>query len=231
MSHSVQLYFTRSAVSFDSLYSPAKTGRVMRFLNRRFRRDIFERFVLTVDHVRNCEARTVFDVGCGSGRYVSAFTEVGVRRYVGIDFSPAMIELARAANSGRGFGDAAAPEFVCGDVLNYRTNETFDVVVAMGVFDYVADPAALLAKLASLSRHSVVASFPSINWYRTPIRKTRYFFKRCPVYFFDRRRIEALAESASFADYRIRKIEGAGQDYFVEFFTTQREGPREDQIS
>jgi len=214
-SDEVQQYFTRSALSFDALYAEGRMHPLVRFLNRQFRRDIYERFLLTMDHVRQYRLETAFDVGCGSGRYAVALAGMGLTRVLGIDFSPSMIEAARS--HARGAPEAVC-EFVCADFMQFDPRESFDVVIAMGVFDYVADPVPMLSKMRSLARHSVVASFPSISLYRTPIRKLRYRLKRCPVYFYDRPGIDRLAAEATFSRHEVIKIVGAGMDYFVSLF-------------
>ncbi|MGH8005372.1 MAG: class I SAM-dependent methyltransferase [Limisphaerales bacterium] len=217
-SEKVRGYFTRSAADFDSLYSEENVAPFMRFLNRRFRRDIYERYLLSLDHVRQYRLGSILDVGCGSGRYVLGLAELtNVKRIVGIDFSHSMIELAlenarSAQNSGKSL------DFFCRDFEGFETEETFDGIVAMGIFDYIGNPVPVLEKMRTLARHSVVASFPSISFYRTPFRKVRYFFKRCPVYFYTCREILFLSKAAGFAKVEVHKIKGSGMDYFAAFF-------------
>jgi len=128
-----------------------------------------------------------------------------------------MIDLARRRVAGLDTASTRC-ELVTGDFLEHRTSEVFDLVIAQGVFDYVSDPLPFLQRMKERARHSVVASFPSISIYRTPIRKLRYRIKNCPVYFYDRAAIDRLAGSAGFSRHEIHKIKGAGQDYFVAFF-------------
>ncbi len=214
----VKDYFARTAVDFDSLYSERNVGFFMRFLNHRFRRDIRERYLLSLEHVRRYQLGSILDVGCGSGRYEFGLAQLpDTRRMVGIDFSPQMIALA-AANTRPVQNSSKSLEFFCGDFQNFETGETFDGVLAMGFFDYVSDPAPVLEKMRKYARHSVTASFPSLSLYRTPIRKVRYFFKRCPVYFYTPERIFSLSKAAGFARVETRKIRGAGMDYFAIFF-------------
>lgn len=225
----VEQYFTRTAANFDSLYSENELNPLMRFVNRKFRHDIYERFILSLEHLRRYELCTVLDVGCGSGRYACALGQVGVKRVVGVDLSPKMIELAienvKNANliqiiqkpDANRTGDKTF-EFICCDFMEFQTSETFDVVLAMGFFDYIKDPLPVLQKMKALAKHSVIASFPSISLYRTPIRKIRYYFKRCPVYFYDRDKIISFSLKAGFSNNSIVKIKGSGMDYFVAFF-------------
>jgi SAM-dependent methyltransferase len=212
----VRRYFTRSAASFDSLYSLDTMSPLMRLVNRTFRRDMYERFLLSMAHVRTHGLKTALDVGCGSGRYVAALAELGMERIVGVDSSTTMVALAQD-NIRRSGAPGAVVELVCADFMAYATSAQFDVVLAMGFFDYVRDPIPVLRRMGALALHSVVASFPSISVYRTPIRKVRYVFKRCPVYFYTRRKIRALGVESGFPRTTIVKIRGSGQDYFVTF--------------
>jgi 2-polyprenyl-3-methyl-5-hydroxy-6-metoxy-1,4-benzoquinol methylase len=212
----VRRYFTGAAVSFDSLY--VEDGNSLsRFINRRFRRDIYERFALSLGHVRKFNLNSILDVGCGSGRYAAALAQLGVKRIVGLDVSEGMIALAERKASGER-RPGRALEFVRGSFMEFEDKEHFELVLAMGFFDYVEDALPVLARMESLATHSVIASFPSISWYRTPIRKTRYLVKRCPVYFYQRAQIEELGRAAGFAQADVNKIEGDGQDYFVTFY-------------
>ena len=207
-------YFTRTAGGFDSLYAEDRTNGVMRAINRVFRRDMYVRFLMTLEHVRAVSAQSVFDVRCGSGRNLQAFVEMGVPRIVGVDTSPTM--LALAAENLRGDDEnSRRVELVPADFMGHDLDASFEVVVGMGFFDYFADPLPLLQEIRGAAAHSVIASFPSVSIYRTPIRKVRYVFKRCPVYFYTGARIRALASNVEASHVDVHKIRGSGQDYFV----------------
>jgi SAM-dependent methyltransferase len=212
----VREHFTRSAVAFDSLYAEEEMSPLWRWANRVFRRDIYERYLRTIAHVRRYGLTTALDVGCGSGPYELGLAEAGVQRVVGVDFSPTMIDLA--TRRARGYPEADKRfEFVCADFMEFKSSERFDVVIAMGFFDYIRDPVPVLRKMAALANHSVVGSFPSISLWRTPIRKARYVRRGVPVYFYQRPAIEEFASRAGFRALRIEKIRGSGMDYFVTF--------------
>lgn len=213
----VRRYFIRSAEIFNSLYSEGKMSTLLRFINHMFRHDIYERFILSMNHVSKYKLSSVLDVGCGSGQYIYAFAQFGVKRIVGIDFSPKMIDLT-LKNTNVIRKENKKIEVVCCDFMEFQIKETFDVVLAMGFFDYIKDPVPILKKMKTLSNHSVIASFPSISIYRTPIRKIRYYFKRCPVYFYTHNKIASFCSKAGFSNNEIIKIKGSGMDYFVAFF-------------
>src|SRR5438105_13105317 len=87
-------YFTRSAEAFDSLYGETTQHPVMRWINARFRSDIYERFARSLAHFQRHGLTSCLDVGCGSGRYARALAESGLGRGLGGGVSPTMIELA-----------------------------------------------------------------------------------------------------------------------------------------
>lgn len=208
----VRTYFNTAAHDFDSLYGETRSNFVMRYINRKFRKDIYERFNLSLAHAKASGVRSVLDVGCGSGRYARAFAELGVEKIVGIDSSQSMIALANNITSDWPDREGLF-EFTCKDFMKFASDMRFDLVLAMGVFDYVKDPVPFLSKMISLSNHSVAASFPSISVYRTPIRKVRYYVKRCPLYFYDEKGIRLIFSEAGYRDVDVKKISGAGMDY------------------
>lgn len=212
MTDEVRTYFERSATTFDSLYDEKATW-FWRHVNATFRRDIYERFLLTMEHVEKHHIKSVLDVGCGSGRYEVGFAELGVEEVLGIDFSEDMIDLAREAVRGE-----TTYRFLCADFLATEIDRPYELVVGMGLFDYLSDPLTALRKMARLADHSVVASFPSISLYRTPIRRVRYRIKNCPVYFYTPEQIRELSERAGFGRLELVKVRGAGMDYFARFF-------------
>jgi 2-polyprenyl-3-methyl-5-hydroxy-6-metoxy-1,4-benzoquinol methylase len=214
----VQAYFERAAGDFDRLYAQQRQTALMRWINRRFRRDIAERFLMTCDLAEQLRPESVLDVGCGSGRYLSALASMGVKRLVGVDVSTAMIELAQQEMEGR---PGAQVDLVQTEFLDWETDEQFDLVVAMGLYDYIANPAVMLARMRSLARQAVIVSFPSRHWFRTPVRRFRYFLKRCPVRFFDEDEIQPLGREAGFARTDVTKIRGAGMDYVAIFWCDQ----------
>jgi ubiquinone/menaquinone biosynthesis C-methylase UbiE len=210
--HEVGTYFDKAATTFDTFYDH-KRSAFMQWVDRKFRSDVFKRYYLTFETIQHLEDKTVLDVGCGSGSYVVEVARRGSRRVVGLDMAPAMLGLARQRTDTAGVGDKC--EFILGTFPQDAPQEIFDYAVVMGVMDYIADPLAFLSTLARRVRLCAVLSFPSKNWFRTPLRKIRYWIKRCPVYFYEPQQIETLSKAAGFSNVKIEKIPGAGMDYFV----------------
>lgn len=85
---------------------------------------------------------TVLDAGCGSGRSTRLLLERLPRgRVIGIDASPAMIEIARKAL------DPDRVELRVGDLLQLDLREPVDAIFSNAVFHWVTDHAELFGRL------------------------------------------------------------------------------------
>ncbi len=208
----VERYFQQRADQFDALY--ADDNKLSYLLNRIFRRPIFLRARMAVDAMAGLpRGFTVLDVGCGSGRNSVLFAQAGAGKVVGIDFSARMLELARAFAGSHPDGERC--EFVRGDFLERDGADRHDAVVALGVFDYVSDPVPFLRKMSQAARHIVVASFPGVSLVRMPLRKIRYALRQCPVYFYRRKELDAIARAAGLTDYRLRPCGAFGSGFVL----------------
>jgi trans-aconitate 2-methyltransferase len=88
------------------------------------------------------EDEVVLDAGCGSGRVTAKLAERVPRGLVyGVDFSPAMVEHARAA-----LGDRAV--VLCQDLVELALPEPVDAVFSNATFHWIHDHEALFAALA-----------------------------------------------------------------------------------
>jgi SAM-dependent methyltransferase len=192
----VREHFRRKAFSFDHLYDEEHA------LQRLLRPGLFNRRELALDVVREYEAPSVLDVGGGSARIGELALAEGASRYVDVDLSDAMLELAR--NRLARFGDRA--ELVQGDFLTTPLAGSFDVVFALGYFDYIEDAAAHTRRIGELCSGSAVASFPRWTWTKGPLRKLRYeVINNCPIFDYDRDGIRQLFDDAGFARITIRQ--------------------------
>src|SRR2546423_11825929 len=97
----VREHFRRKAFSFDHLYDEEHA------LQRLLRPGLFNRRELALDVVREYEEPSVLDVGGGSARIGELALAEGASRYVDVDLSDTMLELAR--NRLPPFGDKAGP--------------------------------------------------------------------------------------------------------------------------
>ena len=204
-SQRTETYFQRRANQFDALY---EGKRWWYYCNRLFRRALYERVQITLDALRNLRDFSVLDVGCGSGRNSVLFAKAGARRVVGIDFAENMIALAQQYGHNRGVENTC--DFIKADALSYSFQERFECVVALGVFDYIADPRELLRRMIDLSTDTVVGSFPKPSFVRAPLRKLRYALRDCSVYFFSKHRLESICREVGLRDFKLLPCGGAG---------------------
>jgi len=186
----VREHFRRKAFSFDHIYDEEHA------LQRLLRRGLFDRRELALAVAREYDAPAVLDAGGGSGRIGERLLEQGASRYVDVDLSDTMLELARERLAR--FGDKV--ELVQGDFLTAPLSGRFDVVLALGYFDYIADADAHACRMGELCRGSVVASFPRWTWTKGPVRKLRYeVINNCPIFDYTAEGLKRLFADAGFA--------------------------------
>lgn len=205
-------FFDAFAEKFDSLYD-ARRGWAMRWLDRHFRSDMLIRFDMTFESLGDLTGRRVLDVGCGSGPYIAEALRRGASHVTGIDPAPAMLSLARRRIAQTGMETRV--RLVEGYFPQGCPDERFDFAIVMGVMDYVPNSLDFLRAVRETVAIRAAVSFPSVHWFRTPFRKIRYGLRRCPVYFYTRPQIEALMQETRLMHYSLKKIPGAGMDYFL----------------
>ena len=189
-------HFRAKAFSFDSLYDEEHA------LQRALRPGLFARRELAIQVVREYGAPSVLDVGGGSGRVGELALEAGASRYVDVDLSDTMLDLARGRLDR--FGDRV--ELVQADFLTADIDGPFDVAVAVGYFDYIQDADAHLRRIGELTTGTLVASFPRWTWTKGPIRKLRYeLINNCPIFDYTEAGLRALLGAAGFRLHEIRR--------------------------
>ncbi|TMK69618.1 MAG: class I SAM-dependent methyltransferase [Actinobacteria bacterium] len=186
----VREHFRRKAFSFDHLYDEEHA------LQRLLRPGLFNRRELALSVALDHDRPSVLDVGGGSGRIGELILEQGASRYVDVDLSDTMLDLARERLAR--FDEKV--ELVQGDFLTTPVDGPFDVVLALGYFDYIEDAAAHLRRMRELCGGSAVASFPRWTWTKGPIRKLRYeVINNCPIFDYTEDGLRALLADAGFA--------------------------------
>lgn len=202
-------YWNRIAPNFDAIYTGNKNV-LSRKLDRWLRRDIFERFDWVMQRAGNLQGTTVCDVGCGSGRFVSALAQRGAR-VTGLDFAPEMLRLSRDLVESRGV--ASQCNFVLNDILNWETKQRFDLVIAIGFWDYVADPLPRLKVIRGITTGKFLSAWPRAGTLRMAVRKARLKVAGCPVYFWRQDQVENYLQQSGF---RMDSCEMYGQLYCIE---------------
>jgi SAM-dependent methyltransferase len=187
----VRTRFEERAHQFDDLYEDE------RWLVRRLRPGLFRRRHLAVETVKAYANPRVLDVGCGSGRIGEFVLEAGAGHYVGVDFSEPMIELSRARLER--FDDRT--DLLVEDFLTADLTGPFEVILALGLFDYLPEPHRFARRMYELCAPGgcVVGSFPTWSLIKGPVRKVRYeWLGNCPIFNYSRRELELMFGAAGF---------------------------------
>lgn len=202
-------YWDSEVERFDAIYSRKKT-RLGILLDKIFRKTMYQRLKLTLKLSEPIQKRTFLDVGCGTGRYSLELARRDAKKVVGIDVAEGMIKVCNRRAKKDNLEDRT--RFIQADIMEYAPDEAFDICIGMGLLDYIKDPLPTLIKIRELTREKAFLSFPVLWSWRTLPRKIRLGLKRCPVYFYTRRRIYELLTDAGFKKVTIRQM---GPMYFV----------------
>jgi len=199
----VQKHFQEQASSFDELYGTDETNEEAP-LQRTLRPGLFRRRELAVSVVRSYDSPSVLDVGCGSGRIGEFLLEAGAGSYVGNDFSRPMLDLAEKRLEH--YGEKV--RFVEGDFLDVDIEGRYEVVVALGLFDYLPDPERFARRMFQLTADggTVVGSFPKWTWVKGPVRKVRYeWINNCPIFNYTERELQLMFGACGFREVDVQR--------------------------
>ncbi len=195
-------YFHRRIHDFDDIYRD-KTS-ITSFLNKTIRASVRIRFELAFHVLGDLKGKSVLDIGCGSGRYMFESAKRGAARVVGLDAASGAIEFAR--NFAAELKLDERTKFIESDFLDYNPDSYFDVIFAVGYFDYLFDPVEHIRKMLDISSGVVFASFPKRWSILSAIRKIRLALNGCPVRYYTTKEIKRLLDEVGHKNYEIRKI-------------------------
>jgi 2-polyprenyl-3-methyl-5-hydroxy-6-metoxy-1,4-benzoquinol methylase len=210
-SQRIAQYWNDIANKFDAIYTGEKSPTARR-LDRWLRRDIYQRFDWVMREAgpsADLRGMTICDIGCGSGRFVTSLAKRGAQ-VTGVDFAPAMLQLGKQLAEKQGVADRC--KYVLSDVLDWTTSERFDLVIAIGFWDYVADPLPRLQVIRRLTKTTFLSAWPRAATLRAAIRKVRLRVDGCPVYFYT---LPQVAECLQRAGFRVDTHEVLGQLFCV----------------
>lgn len=135
-------------------------GPLTRLAERIARHELFVRHRVILEECGDPQGRRFLEVGCGPGHYAIELARQGAAEAVGIDAAQGMLAAPRRLAEAAGV--AGRVRFEAVGLHAFRPNEPFDVVVAVGLFDYMSamDARAAVIRLRELARERVVATFP-----------------------------------------------------------------------
>lgn len=134
--------------------------------------DILKRRDVVIDDLDRMELRRgkLLDIGCGPAVYTPELVSRGFEVW-GVDIAPGVVERAREIMSRHPQRDRA--HFVVGDIDNLDfPDDSFDVIVVMGLFDYLPKDEPPLKQVARLLKPGGIAFISLQNRfsYQTVVR-------------------------------------------------------------
>ena len=201
-------FFDSYSDRFNAIYGN-KNSLFNGAVNRLFRKSMRLRYDYTIRGCQPIEGKTVVDIGCGPGHYSVRLAKMGAQNTLGLDFAPAMIEIAKKNAERAGVGSRC--QFVYGDFLSYSFNRPFDYAVVMGFMDYIEEPAKVIDKVLAVTSDKAFFSFPVAGGILAWQRQQRYK-NRCKLFLYTTEDLRRL-----FAERKCRKIEiqKISRDFFV----------------
>jgi len=196
-------FWNSEADAFQRIYTHRKS-KFANTLDQIFRKDMYERFVFTIEHCEPIKGRTFLDVGCGNALYSLELARKGAAKVVGIDISEVMIGLCKKSAENENLADVCT--FIQTDLLDYKPGTTFDVSFGIGLFDYISNPLPVLKRMREVSTDKAIMAFPRLWTWRAPVRKVRLARKGCDVFFYSKAKIEKLLRDAGFSRQEIVKV-------------------------
>ncbi|MFZ0455685.1 MAG: class I SAM-dependent methyltransferase [Ignavibacteriaceae bacterium] len=188
-------YWDNEVQSFDSIYTHGKSD-FSNWLDKKFRWDMFARFKYTIENSKPIAGKTFLDVGCGTGLYSIEFAKNNASEVTGIDISSNMIKICEGRAEKENVKEQC--KFYMGDLLTFNPDTKYDVVIGIGLFDYISEPYDVLKKMHDVSRDRAIFSFPRSSTWRAYARKIRLTLRGCPVYFYSESQLEELLKKAGF---------------------------------
>ena len=208
----VARFWNDIAAEFDSIYTGQNKNAFSRAMDHVFRKDMYQRYEWVMRKTGSVNGLRICDVGCGSGRFVTTLAKKGAQHVTGVDVAPEMLKIARNVVAQDNVADRC--DFVLSDVLNWKTDEKYDITIAIGFWDYIMEPPERLRLIRSFTTKKFLSAWPRFWTWRMPVRKVRLQMLRgCPVYFFRKPTVYKLIEDAGF---KVESCETIGKLFCVE---------------
>jgi 2-polyprenyl-3-methyl-5-hydroxy-6-metoxy-1,4-benzoquinol methylase len=189
----IQNYFEKRVPCYLEAYStkgPSSLTNAIYRLAWYSLRIIFRR---TTGYLAEFQPQSVLDIGCGCGIYS---VELAIRgaAVTALDTCRGMIDATQNLLKQNGLQDRVAT--VCADYLDWSRGVTheYDLILAIGFFDYVPDASAYLASFRRIARGAVM-TFPA-DYPLSVLARISYRHHGIRGYFYTREQIEGLLRSA-----------------------------------
>ena len=99
---------------------------------------------------------SIVDIGCNEGWLTTLLWRLGYSRIVGVDGNRKNIEKAKFIKNYLGMGNV---EFILSDLHDFKTEESFDVSIMLGVVNHLHNPVDCLKNIHSFTNQYIVLDF------------------------------------------------------------------------
>jgi len=100
--------------------------------------------------------KSILDLGCGGGRIYQLYNP---SRYVGIDQSANMLDIAMREAADKNGLSLCLAELFDSDLIDFQTDEHFDIVLMLNVLQHVTNPIELVEHMMEFSANTYVIEF------------------------------------------------------------------------
>jgi hypothetical protein len=184
-------FFEGYARDFDHIYEEGGKGPIARYIDTSLRKEMRIRFEKTFEALAPMQGRSLFDAGCGAGRYAIPAAKAGASQVLGIDFSPTMLDLARQKATEEGVGQR----------LSLRARRSPHLPVPRRASTTRSRSGSSTTEgsgggapgARARAKRRVFVSIPKRWHVLTPQRYLRYTLFRCYIRFYSRSEVEQLA--------------------------------------
>lgn len=155
--------------AFDSDFYDDAYKRIEEYRSPYYNSRYYFVWTVMLDRLLRQQPVGVLEVGCGPGQLASLLLEHGIQNYLGFDFSPQAIDMARANSSGR---------FEVADARDTNLFEThnYDVILSTEVLEHIDFDLQIIERFPAGVR--CICSVPSFPY----ISHVRHFTTKDEVY-------------------------------------------------
>ncbi len=123
--------------------------------------DYIRRCVLDYLNIFNCKPKTeikIIDIGCNEGWLSLSLYKEGYKNITGLDANKSNIKKANFLKDHFQMDEA---KFICDDISNFKTKDTFDFSIMLGVINHINNPLMALENICSFTNEYLFLDFDS----------------------------------------------------------------------
>lgn len=125
---------TQSPESYDSVFGRSSSRYNIHYSESPY----FELWKMAIGLIGDKNAH-LLEIGCGTGQFAHMLYDAGYRNYFGFDWSEVAVRMAKSFSP---------QTIVAGNAYDAKMYKTYDIAVALEIFEHLADDMAVVSLLA-----------------------------------------------------------------------------------